>query len=269
MTHRWRMFAFRTGTVLMFATAILLPASAAFADPVNPTPSTDGMPGAALWNQVLGWMMQWGLWLSLAGCAGGSSVTNSTSPTNEAVTATVIAADAPPPAVPASTSVVLAPSVEDASAVALQWVASTGDLLKMGPIARGELLRRQVASASAGTMTENLNSDLAKLADGLPIPASGLRLVETPLTIDISVDATGAARAHVWSIVVFGAKDLGAPRMSFRTSELVLIVEAGEWKLASFTTVEGPTPIATDSLPADWDSFAVVADWQPASGVED
>ena len=52
MTHRWRKFAFRTGTVLMFATAILLlPASAAFADPVNPTPSTDGMPGAALWNR--------------------------------------------------------------------------------------------------------------------------------------------------------------------------------------------------------------------------
>ena len=36
MIHRWRMFAFRTGTVLMFATAILLPASAAFADPVTP-----------------------------------------------------------------------------------------------------------------------------------------------------------------------------------------------------------------------------------------
>jgi len=201
-----------------------------------------------------------------AGCAGGSSVTNSSSPTNEAVAATAIAAAASLPVVSANTSIVLAPSVEDASAVALQWVASTGDLLKMGPIARGELLRRQVASASAGTMTENLNSDLAKLADGLPIPASELRLVETPLTIDASIDATGTARAHVRSVVVFGAKDLGAPRMVFRTGELVLIVEAGEWKLAGFTAVEGPTPIATDSLPADWDSFAVVAGWQPASG---
>ncbi len=204
----------------------------------------------------------------VAGCAGGSSVTNSSSPTNEAGAATAIAADASPPVVSASTSVVLAPSVEDASAVALQWVASTGDLLKMGPIARSELLRQRVASASAETMTENLSSDLAKLADGLPIPASELRLVETPLTIDVSVDATGTARAHVWSVVVFGAKDLGAPRMIFRTSELVLLVEAGAWKLAGFTAVEGPTPIATDSLPADWDSFAVVAGWQPASGGE-
>ncbi len=66
MTHRWRKFVYRTGTVVMFATATLLPVSVAFADLVNPTPSTDGMPGAALWNQMLGWMMQRGLWLSLA-----------------------------------------------------------------------------------------------------------------------------------------------------------------------------------------------------------
>ena len=81
MTHRWRKFVFRTGTVLVFATAVLGPVSTAFADPVNPTPSTDGMPGAALWNQVLGWMMQWGLWLSLAAIvlgAGGWWVSAST-----------------------------------------------------------------------------------------------------------------------------------------------------------------------------------------------
>ncbi|MEQ1704041.1 MAG: hypothetical protein ABMA25_28370, partial [Ilumatobacteraceae bacterium] len=59
----------------------------------------------------------------------------------------------------------------------------------MGPIGRSELLRHRVASVSAETMTENLNSDLAKLADGLPIPATELRLVETPLTIDLPIDA--------------------------------------------------------------------------------
>lgn len=81
MTHRWRKFVSRAGSVLAVATMALLPASAAFADPVNPTPSTDGMPGAVLWNQVLGWMMQWGLWLSLAAIvlgAGGWWVSAST-----------------------------------------------------------------------------------------------------------------------------------------------------------------------------------------------
>ena len=66
MSGRWRT-RIRTGGVIATAmTAGVLPAGVAFADPVNPTPSTTGMPGAALWNQVLGWMMQWGLWLSLA-----------------------------------------------------------------------------------------------------------------------------------------------------------------------------------------------------------
>ena len=204
----------------------------------------------------------------VTGCAHGSSATNSSPPAADAAVAAA-AAGGTATVASSTASVASAPSIEDARTLALRWVGSTGELLKMGTIARSELLRQQVASVSAETMTENLNSDLAKLADGLPIPASELRLVETPLTIDVSIDAvTGRARAQVWSVVVFGAKDLGAPRVVFRTSQLVMVVEAGEWKLAGFTAVEGPTPIATDSLPADWDSFAVVAGWQSAAGGE-
>jgi hypothetical protein len=44
---------------------VVAPAAMVAADPVNPSPTSQGMPGAGLWNQVLGWMMQWGLWLSL------------------------------------------------------------------------------------------------------------------------------------------------------------------------------------------------------------
>ena len=201
-----------------------------------------------------------------AGCAAGSSPTGSSPPA--AATAATEPASGGTVTAGASTAVVVpAPSIDDARTLALRWVASTGELLKMGPIARSELLRQRVAAASAETMTENLNFDLAKLADGLPIPSTELRLIETPLTVDVSIDAaTGDARGHVWSVVVFGAKDLGAPRMVFRTSDLLLIVEAGEWKLAGFTAADGPTPLASDALSADWDSFAVVAGWQPASG---
>ena len=204
----------------------------------------------------------------VAGCAHGSSAANPGTPVVGATQAASPGGGTAKPASPTA-SVVPAPSVEDARTLALRWVASTGDLLKMGPIGRSELLRQRVASVSAETMTENLNTDLSKLADGLPIPSTELRLVETPLTVDVSVDvATGQARAQVWSVVVFGAKDLGAPRMVFRTSQLVLVIEGGEWKLAGFTAAEGPTPIVTDALPADWESFAVVAGWHPASGGE-
>ena len=46
-------------------TAVLAQPRRAWAQ-VDVSPSTEGMPGAALWGQVLGWLMQWGLWLSLA-----------------------------------------------------------------------------------------------------------------------------------------------------------------------------------------------------------
>jgi hypothetical protein len=202
------------------------------------------------------------------GCAHGSSATKTSTPADDATqsgtpgTGIVMAGSSTTPVVPA-------PSNSDARTVALRWVASTGELLKMGPIGRSELLRQQVASGSAATMIDNLNADLAKLANGLPIPSTVLRLVETPLTVNVTLDpATGQARVQVWSVVVFGAKGLGAPRMVFRTSQLVLIVEGGGWKLAGFTAVDGPTPVATDALPADWDSFAVVAGWRPASAGE-
>ena len=202
----------------------------------------------------------------LTGCAHGSSATAPPTPVVGA-TQTVTPGGGTAKVAASTASVVSAPSREDARTLALRWVASTGELLGMGPIGRSELLRQRVASASVQTMTENLDSDLTKLADGLPIPPTELRLVETPLTIDVSIDTvTGQARAQVWSVAIFGAKDLGAPRVVFRTSQLVLVVEVGEWKLAAFTAVEGPTPIATDSLPADWDSFAVVAGWLPAAG---
>jgi hypothetical protein len=52
--------------VTMAVVATLGMAGPAGADPFVVEPSTNGMPGADLWRQVLGWVMQWGLWLSLA-----------------------------------------------------------------------------------------------------------------------------------------------------------------------------------------------------------
>lgn len=54
---------------------------------VNVSPSTEGMPGAELWGRVLGWVMQWGLWLSLAAIvlgAGGWWISASTGQYNGA-----------------------------------------------------------------------------------------------------------------------------------------------------------------------------------------
>src|SRR4051794_33227116 len=66
--------------VVLSVSAPMWSAGPAFAQ-VDVSPSTAGMPGDGLWQQVLGWGMQWGLWLSLAGIvlgAGGWGVSGAT-----------------------------------------------------------------------------------------------------------------------------------------------------------------------------------------------
>jgi hypothetical protein len=154
--------------------------------------------------------------------------------------------------------------VGDVRLVAVGWVAGSGQLLAMGPIARGEYLRTKVAAASVESMGKSLTADLDRLAAGIPKPGV-LQLVEAPITATATMDGAVAV-VDVWSVVVFGAKELGAPRVVFRTSHLSLTVEGDGWKLVSFTSTPGPTPVTTDVLPSDWASFATVAAW-PAAGV--
>jgi hypothetical protein len=113
-------------------------------------------------------------------------------------------------------------------------------------------------------MGKSLTADLDRLAAGIPKPGV-LQLVEAPITATATMDGAVAV-VDVWSVVVFGAKELGAPRVVFRTSHLSLTVEGDGWKLVSFTSTPGPTPVTTDVLPSDWASFATVAAW-PAAGV--
>jgi hypothetical protein len=156
-------------------------------------------------------------------------------------------------------------TVGDQRAVAIGWVAGSGRLLAMGPIARSEYLRTKVAVASLEPMGKSLTTDLDRLVAGIPKPAGALQLVEAPITATSTVNGEEAL-VDVWSVVVFGAKELGAPRLVFRTSHLTLTIEDDAWKLVSFTSTPGPTPITTDVLPSDWVSFAIVAAW-PAAGV--
>jgi hypothetical protein len=194
----------------------------------------------------------------LASCA----TQNASVPVAPRPTAGASNAKTAPPGSPAVTSV----SVGDARAVAFGWVAGSGQLLAMGPIARSEFLRTKVAARSVEAMGKSLTTDLDRLAAGIPKPAGTFRLVEAPITATSTSDGSEAT-VEVWSVVVFGAKELGAPRVVFRTSHLTLTVEGYGWKLVSFTSRPGPTPVTTDVLPSDWASFATVAAWPAAVGV--
>src|SRR5947208_133543 len=87
-----------------------------------------------------------------------------------------------------------------AAATALRWVASTGELLGMGPIRRHDVLAAWVSRDALPAIAANLERDLGRLADRLPIPASELRLIEVPLTVDAAVGSDGSADVRVWSV---------------------------------------------------------------------
>ena len=156
-----------------------------------------------------------------------------------------------------------APSLADARVAALGWVGATGELVALGPIGRNEFLSAHVVKTSLPAMEESMATMLGHLSDGQPFPAAELRLLEAPITITATLDpATGDVHAQVWSVVTFGAQRFDAAYAVFRTSSLVLRVEDGAWKLVSFTSDEGPTPMTTAKEPARWAQFKEVADWQ-------
>lgn len=167
-----------------------------------------------------------------------------------------------PPA-PTATTAPPPPSPEAARSLALEWVASSGDVMQMGPIERRMWLEPLVTPELLDDMVASLNTDLQLAAAELRYPPGELVVRETPLAAMVTA-GDNEAHAKVWTVVVFGAEPLGSPRCLWRTVELTLQVHDHRWKVTSVDDQEGPAPISVDTLPASWDEFAVVASWQEA-----
>jgi hypothetical protein len=170
-----------------------------------------------------------------------SSGTTTGSATTSDPIVTAAAASSPSSTVPPS---VARGDLNAAAATALRWVASSGELLAMGPIRRHDVLAVAVSSAALSAMAANLERDLGRLADRLPIPASELRLIEVPLTVDATVGIEGSADVRVWSVVCFGADGLGPPRVVWRTSHLTLVwrTRRGSWPTSRRPRDRAPQP---------------------------
>lgn len=157
-----------------------------------------------------------------------------------------------------------APTIGNAREVAVRWVTSTEDLLTMGAIERQLRLEQLVVPSARAAMAASFETGAAQLAGRLPMPASELLLIETPITATARAEGT-ATVVEVWSVLAFGAGTLGAPRAVWRTTTVRLEAVAGRWMVASSEVRLGPTPVPGDGLPAAWPEFAAVASWPPVS----
>ncbi len=157
-----------------------------------------------------------------------------------------------------------APTIGEARQAAVRWVGSTGDLLRVGAIERQLRLEQLVVPSARAAMAASFETGAAQLAARLPVPASELLLIETPVTATARAEGT-ATVVEVWSALAFGAEPLGSPRTVWRTTTVRLEAVAGKWLVSSSEVRLGPTPVAGDGLPATWAEFAAVAAWPSVS----
>jgi len=66
-------------------------------------------------------------------------------------------------------------------------------------------------------------------------------------------------------VLVTGDTVDGPVEMLWRTHRLGLVWERSDWKIASISIVEGPTPVGVDAaVPSEPGEFAELRDWVPA-----
>ena len=162
-------------------------------------------------------------------------------------------------------------SIGDAREAALRLVASSGALVRSGPIGRGELLRRLFTADAAARQSIELDHEADVLAIRLGVNPALLVWVEQPLTAQAEPSA-GGVRVSVWSVVVFGTDaaptDAHAallPTVLWRTSVIDLVWHDGVWQASAMTATPGPTPALDDAAAVDgFVRFSEVAGWPAA-----
>jgi hypothetical protein len=88
---------------------------------------------------------------------------------------------------------------------------------------------------------------------------------EAPLRMSVTSAAPERVEVAVWSVLVTGDTVTGPVEMLWRTHRLGLVWERSDWRIASISIVEGPTPVdVSAAVPSDPSEFAHLNDWVPA-----
>jgi hypothetical protein len=157
------------------------------------------------------------------------------------------------------------PSPAGAQAAAVGWVASLGQLMRLGPVALGdtlsELMTLRAAAATVAVFRVERDRFAAEF-DADPVRAIW---IESPLQFDLVDYSLERATVSVWSQLVLGVGTEPEVRVLWRTHTVSLLWERDGWRVDEVTKVEGPTPLVVDSvLPSPGSDFARLAGWSPA-----
>jgi hypothetical protein len=149
-------------------------------------------------------------------------------------------------------------------AAAVAWVASLGDLLRMGPIARNDALGALLTERAFADTVEQLRVDRDRFTDQFKRDLSEMVWVDAAVSVTIvSAEATRAV-VEVWSVLLFGATEARVESL-WRTHTVTLLWVDGSWRVDDVSHRDGPTPVnATTAMPSAGSDFAGVVGWTPA-----
>jgi hypothetical protein len=160
--------------------------------------------------------------------------------------------------------------VAGAEASAAGYVSVTGAVARSGPLARRDMLQTLASRRFAPVLVEQVNGDLNKLLFALGergANTAGMVWVEYPLAVRSEAAGPDTVRVSVWSVSVFGVRSGSVARQSWRTSELSLVWEDGDWKVDRWTASEGPAPAPPpETPPSTVAAIAETAGWLPVTG---
>ncbi|HKA67904.1 MAG TPA: hypothetical protein VKG85_02175 [Actinomycetes bacterium] len=141
-----------------------------------------------------------------------------------------------------------------AEAAAANYLAAYGSESMFSPTARAEILEAIVARADQKELTGALAQSfgLAGQAYGLDsagLPAKGLDLVARTVPVGITVKSYSPAEAvvDVWAVSIIGLAGETSTRPiseAWNTATVTLRWADGDWKWASVSQRDGPTPVS-------------------------
>ena len=134
-----------------------------------------------------------------------------------------------------------------ASAAAVAAVRLTGEIARAGFITRSDMiasLATDALRADAGDESSNqlaeMTADARRRRRSHRVTWCGPSCRSPPAS---SAPTDHAAQVEVWSVLVVGVADVGAPRQAWRTVTVELVWEAGDWRVDGWTPQPGPTPV--------------------------
>ena len=158
-----------------------------------------------------------------------------------------------------------APSEAGAQAAAVGWVASLGALMRLGPVALGDVLGELMTHRAAPEALEAARSERDRFVTEFDADPVRAIWIESPLQFELVEYTPDRAVVAVWSQLVMGVDTEPQVWVLWRTHTVTVVWERDSWRVDDVVRVEGPTPLVVDSaLPSPGSEFTRLAGWEPA-----